>query len=121
MASIDARRGEIWLVALGAARRGEPGKTRPAIVVSADELSTGAEDELFVIVPLSSSRAPSPLRPEILPREGIASRSSAICRSVRAVSRTRLLRRIGLVEAETLSEVELALATILGIGRSVAA
>ncbi|WP_041730646.1 type II toxin-antitoxin system PemK/MazF family toxin [Conexibacter woesei] len=30
----EPRRGEIWLVSLGAARRGEPEKNRPAIVVS---------------------------------------------------------------------------------------
>ena len=43
MVSTDApHRGDIWLVALGAGRAGVPGKTAPAIVVSVDELSTGA-------------------------------------------------------------------------------
>ena len=38
MASTDLpRRGEIWLVAFGAARRGEPGENRPAVIVSAEE------------------------------------------------------------------------------------
>ena len=115
MASPEPRRGEIWLVALGAARKGEPGKNRPALVVSVDEVSAGVEDELFVVVPMSSSRAPSPLRPEVSPAEGIDTRSSAICRGVRAVSRTRLLRPIGKAHPETLSQVERALAMILGI------
>ncbi len=115
MASTEPRRGEIWLVALGAARKGEPGKNRPAIVVSVDEVAAGVEDELFVVVPLSGSRAPSPLRPEVSPTEGIDKQSSAICRGVRAVTRTRLLRPVGKANHETLSQVERALAMILGI------
>jgi len=115
MASTEPRRGEIWLVSLGAARKGEPGKTRPAIVVSVDEMLTGVEDELLVVVPLSSSRATSPLRPVVSPADGIDTQSSAICRGVRAVTRTRLLRPIGNATPKTLSEVERALAMILGI------
>lgn len=44
MASPEPRRGEIWLVSLGTARKGEPGKNRPAIIVSVDEVSTGVDD-----------------------------------------------------------------------------
>ncbi len=113
--SAGPRRGEIWLVSLGAARKGEPGKTRPAIVVSVDEISAGIEDELFVVVPLSSSRAPSPLRPMVSPEAGIAQQSAAICRGVRAVTRTRLVRCVREARPEALSQVEYALAMILGI------
>ena len=117
MASAEPRRGEIWLVSLGAARKGEAGKNRPAIVVSVDEIAAGVEHELFVVVPVSSSRAPSPLRPQVCAEEGIDGDSAAICRGVRAVARERLLRPIGRLRPETLREVEHALAMILGIGR----
>jgi mRNA interferase MazF len=115
MASTEPHRGEIWLVSLGAARAGEPGKSRPAIVVSIDEISAGVEDELLVVVPLSSSRARSELRPDVSPDEGVDSPSAAICRGVRAVARSRLMRPIGKARPETLREVQLALAMILGI------
>lgn len=115
MALAEPRRGEIWLVSLGAARKGEPGKNRPAIVMSVDEIAVGVEHELFVVVPVSSSRAPSLLRPKVSPEEGIDGESAAICRGVRAVSRSRFLRPIGRLRPETLREVEQALATILGI------
>jgi len=115
MESIEPRRGEIWLVSLGAARKGEPGKNRPALVVSVDEILAGVEDELIVVVPLSSSRAPSLLRPQVSPDEGIDSASVAVCRGVRAVARRRLLRPIGESSPDTLREVETALATILGL------
>jgi len=117
MASSEPRRGEIWLVSLGAARKGEPGKNRPAIVLSVDAISTGLEDELIVVVPLSSSRAISPLRPRISPSEGTERDSVAVCRGIRAIARRRLLRPVGKVERETLHEVERAVAMILGLDR----
>lgn len=115
MASTEPRRGEIWLASLGAARKGEPGKNRPAIVISVDEISTGLEDELIVVVPLSSSRAASPLRPEVSPDEGTERASVAVCRGVRAIARKRLLRPVGKAKPDTLREVEQALGMILGI------
>lgn len=117
MASAEPRRGEIWLVSLGAGRKGEPGKNRPAIVISADEIVAGVEDELLVVVPISSSRAPSLLRPHVPAAEGIDEDSAAICRGVRAVSRSRLLRPIGVLKPDTLRAVERALATVLGLDR----
>jgi mRNA interferase MazF len=107
------KRGEIWLTAFGAARPGEPGKTRPAVVLSADELLIGSPDELIVVVPLSSSVTPSSLRPPIDPATGIDNPSAAICRAIRGVARSRLLRRIGEVGEEEIAEIERALGLVL--------
>lgn len=111
----DPRRGELWLVSLGASRPGEPGKHRPAVVMSADGLLSGAEDELVVIVPVSSSRSGTPLRPGISPAEGVDVDSVAICRGIRAVARTRLVERLSTVEPTTMRMIERAVALILGI------
>ena len=116
MASIEPRRGELWLVSLGAARAGEPGKSRPAIIVSVDELLSTA-DELVVVVPISASRSASALRPPVGKHEGVDRASVAVPRAVRAVARARLLRRVGSVSAQTLSAVESALKLILGLDR----
>lgn len=115
MASTEPQRGEAWLVSLGAARQGEPGKNRPVIVVSVDEINAGVPDELLVVVPVSSSRALSPLRPEISPDEGVERPSVAVCRGVRAVSRSRFLHRLGDVKPETMASIARALAMVLGI------
>jgi mRNA interferase MazF len=115
MASTEPRRGEVWLVSFGASRDGEPGKN-PAVIVSVDELNGGTLDELIVVVPLSSSRAPSALRPEVAPGNGIDRPSRAICRGVRSLARARLLQRLGVLSPETLGEVERALGMILGLG-----
>nr|WP_129669434.1 type II toxin-antitoxin system PemK/MazF family toxin [Phytoactinopolyspora endophytica] len=115
MASTEPQRGELWLVSLGAARKGEPGKNRPVIVVSVDEIKAGVQDELLVVVPVSSSRAPSPLRPNVSPGEGVEMPSVAVTRGIRAVSRGSFLERLGSAKAETMAEVETALRMILGI------
>jgi mRNA interferase MazF len=111
----EPRRGEVWLVSLGAARRGEPGKNRPAAVISVDGLLSGVDHELLVVVPISSSRSPSALRPRVSPAEGVESESVAIPRAIRAVARRRLLRRLGALSTETLAAVEGSLATVLGL------
>jgi mRNA interferase MazF len=105
----------VWLTAFGAARPGEPGKNRPAIVVSMDHLNAGTVADLIVVVPLSSSREPSVLRPEVNDLEGVDRPSRAICRAVRGMARSRLLRRLGDVSPAKLEEVERALALILGL------
>lgn len=109
------RHRQVWLVALGAGRAGEPGKTRPAVVVSDDELSTGAPGDLIVVVPLSSSLAPSALRVEVAPIAGIDRPSRAVCRAVRGVVSSRFERRIGSVDEATMGQVKAALALILGL------
>ncbi|MEY8016715.1 type II toxin-antitoxin system PemK/MazF family toxin [Mycobacterium servetii] len=111
----EPRRGDVWLVALGAARASEPGKHRPAVIVSVDEILAGVDDELVVVVPVSSSRSSTPLRPTVSPDEGVDSPSVAVCRSVRAVARTRLLEKLGTLAPVTMREVERALAMILGV------
>jgi mRNA interferase MazF len=111
----EPRRGELWLVALGAVRSGEPGKHRPAVVVSVDEILTDIDDELVVVVPVSSSRSSSPLRPRVLPSEGVDTESVAICRGIRAVARSRLLERLGALTPDTIRQIEGALALVLGI------
>ena len=112
------RRGEVWLVALGVGRAGEPGKTRPAIVVSADELATGSPEELIVVVPLSSSLAPSELRVEVAEIAGVDDPSRAICRGVRAVVSARFVRRIGTVDPATMRLIDTGLAMILGLDQA---
>lgn len=115
MASTEPRRGEVWLTSLGAGRPGEPGKNRPAIVVSADHLSVGSVADLIAVVPMSSSVAPSPVRPEVMNVEGVDQPSRAICRAIRGVAPSRLLRPLGVLTPQKLAEVERALALVLGL------
>jgi len=111
----EPKRGDLWLVGFGAGRSGEPGKHRPAVILSTDELLGGVSDELIVVVPVSSSRSGTPLRPAITPAEGVDTDSVAVCRGIRAVARTRLIERLGTAEPATMRDIERAVALILGI------
>ena len=111
----EPQRGELWLVALGAARAGEPGKHRPAVVVSTEEMLAGIDDELIVVVPVSSSRTHSPLRPHISPTESVDAESVAVCRGIRAVARSRLRKRLGALAPDTMHQIERGLALIVGL------
>lgn len=119
MASTNPRRGELWLAAFGAGRPGEPAKHRPAVILSADELLTDDPDptELVVVIPVSSSRAQTRLRPPITPNEGVDVDSVAVCRAVRGIARGRLLRHLGTVTGPTMSQIEKSVSLILGIDR----
>jgi mRNA interferase MazF len=57
------------------------------------------------------------LRLRVSAEEGIDGDSAAICRGIRAVSRSPLLRPIRRLQPETMREVEQAVAMILGIDR----
>jgi mRNA interferase MazF len=107
----------VWLVAFGAARRGEPDRDRPAVVVGADHLSQGSATDLIAVVPISSTLAASALRPEVAAAEGVHRPSRAICRAIRGVASSRVLRRLGALAPATLDEVDRALALVLALDR----
>jgi mRNA interferase MazF len=102
-------------VSFGAARPGEPGKNRAAVVVSVDRIIAGPSFESIVVVPLSSSSTPSVLRPEVQDVEGVDRPGHAVPRALRGVARSRLLRRLGTLPPEKFTEIERALALILGL------
>ena len=66
-----------------------------------------------LVVPFSSSVAPSILRPSIDPETGIDNPSAAICRGIRGVARSRLLRRLGQVDDAKMAEIERAVGLVL--------
>jgi mRNA interferase MazF len=98
-------RGELWLVAFGAARKGEIGKSRPAIVVSVDGFRTGSQYDLITVIPLSATRPPGPLSPEIPAGQGLLRPSTALCHAPRACVPSRFLKRFGEIDDETLTRV----------------
>lgn len=84
-------------------------------MVSVDDILAGLESELVVVVPISRSRAQSPLRPRITSTEGVQEDSVAVCRAVRGITKSRLVRPLGKLRPGTMREIERALAMVLGI------
>jgi len=111
------KQGEIWLTVFGAARVGEPGKTRPAIVLSSSEQMTGSVYDLVIMVPISSTIAPSAVRPQVAatPGTGLMVDSVAVVRAIRGMSPVRLVSRLGTVPPGTLLQIQEVLRAVLNL------
>lgn len=100
-----AKQGEVWDADLEPVAGHEQGGSRPVVVVSVDELSSGA-GEMCIIVPLTRTDRHTPVHVRIEPPEGgLESVSFALPENVRSISRTRLAGRRGVVRDDTLVEV----------------
>ncbi len=92
---------EIWLVRLDPIRGHEQAGTRPAVIISRDELNRSGWS-LCLAVPLSTRDRSSPVHVEIRPPEGgVREASYALVDQVRALDRSRLVECWGAIGAET--------------------
>ncbi len=95
-------RGSIWWVDLDPTRGAEIQTGRPAVVVTDDGLNRVRRT--VVVVPLSTGPVPRPPIVVAVPSAGVG--SVAVCDRLRAVDRTRLTRREGVLSREDLLAVE---------------
>jgi len=107
-------RGEVWQVDLEPVRGSEPGKQRPAVIVSNDRANatatrlgrgvvtvvpvTGSIDKVYPFQVLLSAAT-----------SGLAADSKAQAEQVRSVAFQRLLRRLGRISAAELADLDKAL------------
>ena len=101
--SIEARRGEVWMLDLGEPVGDEQGWQRPALIVSSDEWNRYAN--VVTVLPITRTKHDFPMRVEIDSNAGTGLRetSYARCEDIRTVSGRRLVRRIGAVDMVTMS------------------
>ena len=111
-----AKRGEVWLVDLGKPKEDhEQAGRRPAVILQTDYLSPLST---VVIIPLTSQlkRAGFANTVHIPAKEaGQDHASVALCHQIRALDRRKLIRKIGELAPERLTEVELAAVFVLGL------
>ena len=101
----NAHQGEVWFCDLNPIRGHEQAGSRPAVVISVDQLGAGAS-ELAIVVPLTRTNRPSPLYVPLDPPEGgLRDRSYAMPEMVRSISRERLSERWGTISAAKLHEI----------------
>ena len=111
------KRGEIWLINLNPSVGAEIKKTRPAVIVSADQLG---KLPLSVIVPITEwkehySIAPWMVKLNTTAQNGLSKTSSADCFQVRSVSQTRFIKKIGNLRAQQMEEISFGLSSVLQI------
>ncbi len=110
------RRGEIWLINLDPTIGAEIRKSRPAVIVSVDEIGILP---LRVIVPLTDwkehyARAPWLVRVSPSRGNGLEKPSAADAFQVRSISTQRFVQKIGVLEAETLEKVVQGVQVVVG-------
>jgi mRNA interferase MazF len=93
-------RGDIYLVSLNPTRGSEIRKTRPCVVVSPDELN--AHLRTFIVAPLTTGGHPYPFRVRCRFED---QDGHVVADQLRAVDRDRLIKRLGVLDEDTLFEV----------------
>ena len=91
---------EVYLINLDEVPSDDPKNTRPAVVVSPDELNRHVDTA--IIAPLSSTRAKYPTR---VPVEFLNETRYVILDQIRTVDRSRLVKKIGELEKEARAAV----------------
>jgi len=113
---IQPRRGEVYLVSLDPTLGAEIKKTRPAVVVQNDPSNRRSP---ITIVAAVTSQFEEPLYPtEVLvqaPEGGLTADSVVLLNQIRSVDKGRLVRRLGVLKAETMKEIDRALLLSLGL------
>ncbi len=108
-------RGDIWLATLDPVRGREQAGTRPVVIISEDEFND-CPAGLVVIVPFTTRDRGVPSHvPVEKGGSGLKRRSFIMCEQVRSTSKKRLLKRLGNVSDNTMSEVENTLRHLLDL------
>jgi mRNA interferase MazF len=110
--------GDIWLINLDPTVGAEIKKTRPAIVVNDN---TVGRLPLKIVVPLTDWKdryEAAPWMVRIMPNKQnkLTKPSSADCFQVRSLSEKRFVKKIGIVNSDTLEQIKDGLAKVLSIG-----
>lgn len=113
------RRGEVWLVNLDPTLGAEMRKTRPAVIVSSDLVGILP---LRVIVPLTDWKdrygvAPWMVRINASPENGLEKDLAADCFQVRSLSTSRLVRKLGTLTVDEMSQIQDGIAVVLELER----
>lgn len=113
------KRGEIYLTAWGPTLGREIKKTRPSLVIQNDV--SNRLSEITIVAPITSTvRFPlNPVHVLLTADEatGLRVTSVGLFNQIRAVDRSRLFKRLGQVDDETLERVDEAIKISLGLFR----
>lgn len=102
----DLFRGDIWLGDLGSTEGHEQTGRRPLLIVSSNTFNRG-KSNLVVVLPLTTRDRGLALHVRLREaKDGLDRDSTVLCDSIRSVSRSRLIRKLGRVSEDALNEVE---------------
>jgi mRNA interferase MazF len=97
---MEVKQFEVWLVPLDPTRGHEIKKTRPCVIISPDELNTSIGT--VIIAPMTTKGLDMPFRVKSV-FQGLA--GQVVLDQIRAVDKSRLLKRLGVLPAGFADEV----------------
>ena len=111
------KQSEIWLIDLDPTKGAEIQKKRPAIIVNDDALG---RLPLKIVVPISDWKDRYSIAPwmvQLMPnaQNGLSKESAADCFQVRSLSQERLIKKLGIVDANTLNDIKEALKKVFSM------
>jgi|SRR5580698_6280601 len=110
------KRGEVWLLDLGGPKGDhEQAGLRPAVILQTDDLSVL---NTVVIIPMTTQSKRAGFANTVwIPgtEAGLDRDSVALCHQLRALDRRKLIRKLGSLAPERLSEIEVAISFVLGL------
>jgi mRNA interferase MazF len=111
------KQSEIWLIDLDPTKGAEIQKKRPAVIVNDNTLG---KLPLKVIVPITDWKPLYDIAPWMVKIEpnninGLSKASSADCFQIRSVSEKRLIKKLGKIDQNTLSDIKEALKKVFGL------
>lgn len=109
------KRGEIWLANLDPSQGSEQAGTRPIIVFQNDFISQFSTTTIVIPLTTNQRRASLPVCIPIQQGEGGLSKDSvALCFQMRALDKTRLVKRLGQLNDRIIRELENVVLLTLG-------
>ena len=112
--SATPRRGDVWLVSLDPTVGHEIHKTRPAVIVTSDLYNR--QNWVVLVVPLTShdtAEYDQVLIPS--PEGGLTNPSVTLPDQLRAVDRSRLVKKLGRLKASTMAKLDRTLKIVLDL------
>jgi mRNA interferase MazF len=109
------KRGEVWLANLNPTQGSEQAGIRPVIIFQNDIVSQFSTT--IIAIPLTTNQRRASLPICILIEQGdggLSQDSVALCFQIRVLDKTRLIRKLGQLSAETIAQLEEVMLVTLG-------
>ena len=110
------KRGEIWLADLNPTRGSEQAGTRPVLILQTNSINRFTRTFLAIPFTTNLRRASLPTCVRLVQGEGgLANDSVALCHQFRVLDKSRLIRRLGSLDEESLTVIEHCVLFTIGI------
>ena len=113
---VNPNHGEIWLANLNPQKGSEPGKIRPVVILQTNDLNSVHPSTIVCPITSNVIAESDLLRVHLIPGDsGLEVASDVLIDQIRAIDRTRLLRKLGLIDDETLERIKVNIQVLLAM------